>query len=405
MFQNNKVNLVISIVAAIIIWAYVVIAVNPIKDTTIKNIPVKLTSIDTLEDRGLTVTSDRDYTVDVTVKGARSEITQITEDDIEATADLFGYPEGDHDIKVVVTVPDNVSREDIKPASIEVSIDEYVSVSKPVKVEFDGDFGNNAEPGSVSVLPEELEVAGAKSIVEKVSYIKAAVNSEDVKDDEQTIEVEPEPVDEDGVTVDGLKLSQETISVNCTLSYVKTVPLEVPIRGKVDSAYEVTNETVPDRVAIKGTKTRLNNIKKVKAKTINISDITETTEIPLEISLPKEVELAEASSDLNYVIEISGISVKDMSFSSSEIELENVDENYDAHIKESTIKVAAYGSKTVIKGLKKGDLTLYIDMSDADYSKGVYTGTIQYKSDKDIQDIKIEPVEVEIIISELRAVE
>lgn len=401
MFQNNKVNLVISIVAAIVIWAYVVIAVNPVKDTIIRNVPVKLTNVDTLQDRGLTVTSDEEYTVDVTIKGARSEITQVTADDIEATADLFGYPKGNHDIKVLVTTPDNVTREDVKPDSVNVSIDEYVSVSKPVKVGFDGEFKNNTEPGFVSVLPEELEVAGAKSVVEKVSYVEALVDSEDVEDEEQTIEVEPRPVNEEGEIVDGLQMSQESIAVDCTLCYVKTVPLEVPVKGKVDSSLEVTEQTAPDTVTIKGIKEQIDKITKIKARTVDISDISETTEIPLEISLPDQVELAESSSDINLVVEISGVSVKDMTFNSSEIDLDNVDEKYDAHIKDSTIKVAIYGEKSVVDSIKKSDLTFYIDMSDADYSKGVYTGTIQYESDKDIRDVEIEPIEVEIIISEL----
>ncbi len=401
MFQNNKVNLVISIVAAIAIWAYVVVAINPDETRTIKNVQVKLTNVETLEDKGLTIADNENYTVDVVIKGSRSDTTQVTAKDIEATANVFGFPKGENEVRVVVTVPDKVSLQEVKPQFITINVDEYVTVSRPIKIDFNGEFKEGTEPGFVSAIPEEVEVSGAQSIVKNVSYVEANVDSEDVKDSESTIEVKAVPADQKGNPVDGLTLSQDKIAITSTLCYVKTVPLKVPVRGEVSSEYEVTGTKVPDEVTIKGIKSEIDKINKVESRSVNISDITETTEIPLRFNFPDKVELAESSENISMTVEISGISVKDFTFASSEIQLENLRDGYQALINEEQITVTVYGEKSIIDSLKRGDIKLTIDMSGADYSNDTYKGTIKCTIDGQTNDITIKPEAIQVEINEI----
>lgn len=400
MFQSNKVNLVISIVLAIALWAYVFFEINPVKDKTISDIPVKLTGINELESRDLTVIETEEYMVDVTIKGPRSEIAQITKDDIEATADISTFTEGENDVKVKVTVPDNVTKDDVKPTTISVVIDEYVTESKAVKISYDGQFEENTEPGFVTLNPESMKVSGAKSIIKTISHIKAIVKSSDVKDTEQSLKIKPTPVDEKGNTVSGVSLSQKTVDVTCTLCYTKTVPLKVPIKGKVDSDYKVTGRTIPDSVKIKGVKSQLDKITKVEAESINISNIKKTTEIPIEINLPDRVELSEESENLVAVIEISGITVKDFTYSTSDITMENVKSGYTAKLDDATIKVSVYGKSKNIIDVSKSDIVLYIDMKSADYTTGIYMATIEYKSSKTFDNVTFMPETIQVTLSE-----
>ena len=73
MLKNNKLNLLISIVCAIVLWAYITTVVNPETQRTISGIQVDLTNIEALNYRGFTINEGVPYRVDVTVKGARSD--------------------------------------------------------------------------------------------------------------------------------------------------------------------------------------------------------------------------------------------------------------------------------------------------------------------------------------------
>jgi YbbR domain-containing protein len=304
MLQNNKVNLIISIIAAIAIWAYVVVDVNPEEARTIKDIPVKLKNVDTLQDRGLILVQNEVHTVDVVIRGSRSETSRVRARDIEATADIYGYPEGRNNVRVAVTVPEEVTAEVIKPSSVKVRIDSYVTKNIPIKIEYNGEFKENTKPGYISIIPEEMEVSGAASSIDKVSHVSAVVDTGDILDTENTVEVNAVAVNNKGERVSDIDLSQERIEFTSTLCYVKKVPISVPIRGEVDDGYEVTDTKVPKTATIIGIKSQVDKISSLKARSVNINNVTESTEIPIKLALADGVKLVDPES-LVLVIEIN----------------------------------------------------------------------------------------------------
>lgn len=400
MFQNNKVNLIISIVAAIGLWAYVFFEINPTKTKTLSDVPVKMVGLSELQERDLTVKDDDDYTVTVKIKGPRSEVSQVAASDVEATVDVSSFTEGDNDVKVKVSVPESVRIEDVNPTTVLIVIEEYVTVSKSVNVKFEGTFEDNTEPGFVSRNPETIEVSGAKSLVNNVDHVQAVVKSSNVKEEESTQKVIPAPVDKSGEIIDGLTLSDKSVDVKSTLCYLKTVPLEVPIEGEVDPELEVTAQKVPETIRIKGIKSQIETIKNVKAESINISNIKETTEIPIEVNLPKNVEVTKDIDSLVVVIEISGISVKDLVIESSEVNINNLKTGYKAQINDSNVRVSIYGKSSFVSDFTRNDIKLYIDLSEADYSQSEYTATIKYTTSKEPERIIVYPKTVKVLLSE-----
>lgn len=400
MFQNNKVNVVISIVVAIVLWSYVFFEINPTQNVTISEVPVKIIGVEELQKRDLTIVGNEEYTVDVKIRGPRSDITQVAAGDIEATADVANFTKGRNDIKVMVRVPDNVTREEVKPSTISVKVEEYVTSERPVRIEYEGTFSENTEPGFDSVSTSNIEISGASSQVKKVSYIKALVNSDDVKNEEQVIKTKVIPVDKSGNEISNIDLSQQTVDVTTTLCHIKTVPLEVPVKGKVDSDYEVSSQKIPETVEIKGIKSQLDKINKIKAKSININNIKKSTEIPIEIDLPEKVELTDKSKDLKAVIEISGATISDLSYKGSDIRIDNADENYSVVISEDEIKASVYANDKTIASFKKSDFVLYVDLKDADYTQNVYIAEIKYSVQKKVDNVNISPAQVQVKITE-----
>jgi YbbR domain-containing protein len=240
MLKSNTANKIISVIIAILLWTYVIGMVDPTKTTTIRDVPVQLLNEDSLTSKGLALSGEMDYTVDIVVEGKRADLTNLSAADFTAEADLFTGFIGKNYIPIVIAAPDFVTVMDVRPNKIAVAIEELAVVNKPIRVVFTGQLSDEVEAGGVITQPEFIEVTGAKSEVDAVAYIKAQVNASRLSTEPRTIEAEAVAVNRDGDEVTNIRLSTNIISVTARLYNVKEVPLNVEITGQVDPIYEST---------------------------------------------------------------------------------------------------------------------------------------------------------------------
>ena len=55
MLENKKVNIILALIVAIVLWAYVLGEVNPETTVTVKDVPINFLNQDMLEDTGYTI--------------------------------------------------------------------------------------------------------------------------------------------------------------------------------------------------------------------------------------------------------------------------------------------------------------------------------------------------------------
>ena len=67
-----------SIFIAIGLWAYVINVVNPPMSVTIRDVPVQVLGLESIQATRLTIAGDGVYTCDVTVNASRSEVSGVT---------------------------------------------------------------------------------------------------------------------------------------------------------------------------------------------------------------------------------------------------------------------------------------------------------------------------------------
>ncbi|HML36829.1 MAG TPA: CdaR family protein [Bacillota bacterium] len=299
MRMSNTFLKIASLIVAIFMWAYVIQVTNPTKTGVIQDVPVQLLNEESLAARGLALSGEANYTVDVKVEARKGDLTKLARGDFIANADLYGYSMGKNYIPVTVTAPDTAKVLGVDPIKINVVIEELVEVPKPIKVSFTGQFDDGIEAGEIKTQPGEILVSGAKSEVGAVAYIRAEVSSSKLSEKESTIQTKAEAVNNSGDVVSNVRLSSSYINVTAKLSSVKEVPLSVEITGAVAPIYEVTNMEVPDNIKIKGSSDVIAGITELTAKPVDISSVSNTSRIPLEIALPKGVEFANGYENLS----------------------------------------------------------------------------------------------------------
>lgn len=398
MLNSNTFYKIISVVIAICLWAYVIQVLNPMKTDTVIDVPVQLQNVDSLAAKGLALSGEASYTVDVEVEGKRSDLAKLDASGIVANADLFGYSIGKNYIPVTLQAPDGITILRANPSKINVVIEELVVVAKPIEITFVGQFEDGVEAGQITTQPTEIQVSGAKSEVSAVAYVKAEVNTSKLTTEATTIQAKAVAVNSNGDVVQNVRLSSVYIDVTARLSEVKQVPLTVDVTGAVEPIYEVTSMEIPDSVKIKGSKEALEGIADLTASTVDISTVASTTKIPLDIPLPEGVEFAKGSENLTVDITIKPVATKQFTYSADEILLEGMDGTSNITITTPQITVTASGSEVVIAGLKKSDLQPYLTL-DAE-SLISATAKVEVRYTKTLGHIAVDPEEVHITLNQ-----
>lgn len=109
MFQSKKLNLLISFVIAIILWAYVIGEINPVTTKSFVDVNINLENQIALEERGLAIESISEDKINVTVKGERSRVQNVEKDDVYAEVDLALARAGHNELDVNVRTPEKVN--------------------------------------------------------------------------------------------------------------------------------------------------------------------------------------------------------------------------------------------------------------------------------------------------------
>ena len=402
MLRNNRVNLLISIVCAIALWAYITTVVNPITERTISGIAVELVNIDALNDRGFTIEERSQFYVDIAVSGSRSDVANLSQEDFKATADVAGYRKGNFDVPINVTMPSNIEQVQIRPDSIPIYVVDLITVFKPVRLEFEELFPSGVEPGFIEVIPEEMEVTGIAEEVDSIDYIRAFASEGTLTDELSTFRLDVVAIDKNGVQNENVGLSQSSVEVTGMLCTVKRVPLEVEMIGEPHETIEVTDLSIPRYVSIRGPAAIVEGITEAQGRPVDLLEITSTTEIPLiEIlgpGLPEGVEIADASRDASVRIEVQGIQRKEFRFTADMIQIVNLVPTLSGHVNTGSVNVTILATRDVLDQISERNITLTVDASDQRWAANLIEMEVEAVCDIEVKEIIIDPKRVRVTI-------
>ena len=162
MLQSKKGNLILALILAIALWAYVVGEKNPDVSKEYKSIPITITNSDILEDEDMAVASVSTSKLNVKLSGNRSVISKVNAEDIDATVDVSKASLGENNLKIHLKVPGNTYVVQQSITEVTVRVEQRVRDNKSVEVKYRGKTEEGVEPSLLGVDPEEVEVAGVE---------------------------------------------------------------------------------------------------------------------------------------------------------------------------------------------------------------------------------------------------
>ena len=378
--KNKLWMMLLSLVIAFGLWLYVVTVVSPESEKTIYNIPVGLQSESILEERGLMVTTTEVPTVNLRLKGSRTDLDKLSNGNITVSADVSRIGEaGEHSIRYSVSFPGDVPNNSIStqkrtPDTITVTVEERTSKTIAVSVEVDQETvkeGFKVDAKNAQLTTAEFQITGPKRILDQVDRATVFV---DVAGKDESINNQKVPytlVDKEGVPVDD-SLVEDTLETpgvvvleKLTIGQVKENKLEVNVvpGGGADDK-NTTVAVQPERITVFGGTKLLQTLgDTLVIGSVELGKITESTQMPFAIQLPDGITCESGETEALVDVQLPELSTKTLSI--TEISLVNQAAGMSAQVITKVLEITVRGPASLIDTIEEKDIRVVADMKDA----------------------------------------
>ncbi len=395
MIRNKNVLRLLSVVIALFLWFYVVAVENPYSERKITKIPIQFVNHEELESRGLAIDYSDVQTMDVVISGSRSDVMKVSADEITATVDLTGYEKGKNYANITIKVPSKVELVDQRIQVIPITVEKLQTAKKKVNIQFTGTASKEKEAKLFAQDIEQVKVSGAQSQVAKVSKVFADLDVSKLTDNSKKYSLKIYAADAKGKEITGVELSHTKVGVQAGLYSIKSVPLSLDLKGEPGAEYRVSALDAPKTVKIAGFADELEKIDKLVSNPIYLSDLTESKKIPIEITLPEGVELAEQDAVV-LDVKIKGLESKEFAILASNVSIRGLATGKNATVENATLKVKAYVKDASASSISTDDIALYVDLTGLE--NGEHKVKVRAEQVDGIGDVSIEPQEVTVKI-------
>ena len=369
---------ILAVVFAFILWLVVYNTDDP-------TITVSYTTNVTVENASAVTDMNKCYevlngtnTVSFAVTAKRSVLNKLEDTDFTAVADMnrmIVNEDGDKanvPIEIISKRSNSSLKYNEKNKYLEVSLEDLMKRRFIITADTSGKVADGYALGEVTVTnPNVLNVSGPASIVNKIDSVVATIDVDGMSMN-LSDNVIPALYDADGQEIDTtkLKLSNTTVTISAKILSVKEIPLVFSISGVPYGDNRVVEiSSKPETIKVKGSSTTLNPLSSlnIPGDVLNVSGASEdiTTTIDISEYLPDGVELVNASdATVTVTVRIEAYESKKFNLSTSQINVNGLDSNYDLSFDQSTVAVTVSGLKNDLNKLNTSQLSASIDVTD-----------------------------------------
>lgn len=399
---------ILAVVFAFILWLVVYNTDDP-------TITVSYTTNVTVENASVVTDMNKCYevlngtnTVSFAVTAKRSVLNKLEDTDFTAVADMnrmIVNEDGDKanvPIEIISKRSNSSLKYNEKNKYLEVSLEDLMKRRFIITADTSGKVADGYALGEVTVTnPNVLNVSGPASIVNKIDSVVATIDVDGMSMN-LSDNVIPALYDADGQEIDTtkLKLSNTTVTISAKILSVKEIPLVFSTSGVPYGDNRVVEiSSKPETIKVKGSSTTLNPLSSlnIPGDVLNVSGASEdiTTTIDISEYLPDGVELVNASdATVTVTVRIEAYELKKFNLSTSQINVNGLDSNYDLSFDQSTVAVTVSGLKNDLNKLNTSQLSASIDVTDL--GVGTHQVNIDLNLDEDNYAYQTITVTIEI---------
>ncbi len=396
--SRNTAPKVASLILAIVLWIYVMDIENPEIVKSFDNVPISLVNIERVESNGLLLANPTELSVNLKLKGRRSELLDLNLSSIHVTADLYGAIKGYNSIPLNFRIDnDEVYMTNASQNELNLYLDKIVELPKKVDIKISGTLPEGYSGGQVEVTPEEVIVRGPEKLVNEVAKLIGNLDISDLKKDVLK-QIPVIAVDNDGNVVQGVEVKTPYVNAGIGVFKVSEFPVEVNYTGGVPVGYRMTKVLLnPDRLKIMGKEEDMLYYTKVVPDALDLTDKTETFDIKLPLKLPVALTSVDSVEAITATITIEKIITATYTYDFKDISFLNVTNGLSVMDREAKFIVRVVGIESLVSTMKKEDLSLTVDLKDV--VEGLHTVPLQIKSSLVVDQIEtdIKSLDIQLV--------
>ncbi|AOR22455.1 YbbR-like domain-containing protein [Clostridium taeniosporum] len=400
---NKNKSLIAKIICLLLsfgLWLYISNVENPVRTYELKGVPVELINMDSISKSNLAIVEDENFTVNLTLEGATSDITNAKKDSFKLIADMSSYAlkNGENIIPIqIVSYPQNINIKNNGFIGIKVKLETLVTKEISLKSQVNVNYKENIYKRDLSISPQKATIVGPETQVNKIDRGILIGNVENLdKDFNKKFPIRF--ITKDNKEVKGIKSNINESELNITINNGKTVPINIKTTGKSSDGISIESMTVePKSIHIIGDDKLLSGINSINTQEINISNITSDAEINTNLKLPEGITTQENSQ--NVKVKFAVKKIQDVSKDiSCIVEYINLDPNLVVDSSKETVNVSVSGLESVLNNIPDGELKATVDLSNIS-EPGAYTYKPTVTSVSNRTDFNILSVEdVQIVL-------
>ena len=383
---NNIGVKILSVAIAFVLWVVIINIEDPTTSRTFR-VKVEIQNDDIVASSGQVYKIEEGEYVDVTVKGNKSYVDSLTENDIMATADfryLSNY--GSVPITAKCTKYTNTkytvelgSADHVLVELEDVSQNKFIVRFNVVSQPPDGYY---VDTNLITSNPTKVTITGGESIVNNISSVEVDIDaSNQTNDFSETLK--PKIYDNAGniIASSNIKCSVDKVTVNVKVLETKNVPINVTLVG--NPAYGYKAEPViydPTEVTIAGRKDKLDSMKSIELS-VNIDGANKNAEQVVDLTdgiLPEGIYLEDNRTTVNIEVPVSALESKEITFNASDIAVKMPAGSFTYQFENPAqeYKVQVFALSDEINDVTIDTLKPSIDLTDKSF--GSYTVKIEF---------------------------
>ncbi|MBE5927072.1 MAG: hypothetical protein E7270_08945 [Lachnospiraceae bacterium] len=381
LLTNNIGYKLISILSAFVLWLIVVNISDPTVTRTITGIPVVKVDEDVLTEQGKVFVVSQGSSATISVKGPRSLVDKLDEDDFIAEAP-FGEMTNQNAVPIYVSHKNSKYDKSIeiiqKTRTMVLSIEDIKTKYLDIVVNFIGEPASGYSVGHTKLSKTFVKVSAPESIIDRIENAYVDVDVTKLKGNMES-QVVIKYSDSQGEIVEldeDSKVTAETVVVNVVIYQMKEVPLSVSVAGTAANGYEYTGvELSSDTIFIEGENAYQIDSIVLPNDLVDISGARENVEVEVDISqyLPAGTRLVNDDSKMIKITAmVEGYITESYRLPVENIELRNLDDKYIAEFVDDDAEMSLVALNETHDAINISQMLGYIDLS------GAKAGTREY---------------------------
>lgn len=249
--------------------------------------------------------------IDLRIVAEKNVWSKLSSDSVKAYVDLAGLPAGTHEraIKIQINV-EGVEVADYSPQLVLIRLEPKVTKNIPVNVKIEGNAGEGLVSGVPDVIPEEVEISGAKSIIEKILEANAIVRLDgETENINKTVKLIALNAENEKLT--GIIFTPEEVNISIPIikaESTKTVGIKVVTQGDLPNNYWISNiQTSPSTITITGSSSILKSLNHIETRSINVENLNKNLNTNIELNIPTGITLVDQINSINVNIGVSKV--------------------------------------------------------------------------------------------------